>query len=252
MFAQHSVPASDAPTVLHFYNSTVDMIKEIRTLMYRMLAKRFINTEPALNLIASTNWDIAMLGTSTSPYVDIRSILFLYYFIVACIVAWVVACVVTDIVAILMFFLDSRLRVLLKEYENFRDRMQKEPSYAFAFDSMRFAHSFVGSRSSPPRCKTSYGTIPSSTRWRPSSKVILAPKRYAHTRLCFWGQRSVWQCSPGGRGQMQLDAKVFMSELEKLTTLRPIPHFNFLDKYIKAYYLSENELEHWILTSKVR
>ena len=142
MFAQHSVPASDAPTVLHFYNSTVDMIKEIRTLMYRMLAKRFINTEPALNLIASTNWDIAMLGTSTSPYVDIRSILFLYYFIVACIVAWVVACVVTDIVAILMFFLDSRLRVLLKEYENFRDRMQKEPSYDARFRLYAFRSQF--------------------------------------------------------------------------------------------------------------
>lgn len=51
---------------------------------------------------------------------------------------------------------------------------------------------------------------------------------------------------------MQLDAKVFLTELEKLTTLRPIPHFTFLDKYIKAYYLAEEEVDHWIQTSRVR
>lgn len=45
---------------------------------------------------------------------------------------------------------------------------------------------------------------------------------------------------------MQLDYTQFICKLEKLTTLRPIPKKEFVDLYVKAYYLQENNLEDWI------
>lgn len=54
------------------------------------------------------------------------------------------------------------------------------------------------------------------------------------------------KCSNGGRALMQLDYTQFVSKLEKLTTLRPIPKKDFVDLYVKAYYLQENALEEWI------
>lgn len=54
------------------------------------------------------------------------------------------------------------------------------------------------------------------------------------------------KCNDQGRASMQLDFKVFVAALEKLTDLRPIPHLQFMDAYIKAYYLTEDEAENWI------
>ena len=54
------------------------------------------------------------------------------------------------------------------------------------------------------------------------------------------------KCNDQGRASMQLDFKVFLTSLEKLTDLRPIPHVQFMDTYIKAYYLTEDEAENWI------
>lgn len=50
---------------------------------------------------------------------------------------------------------------------------------------------------------------------------------------------------------MQLDYTQFICKLEKLTTLRPIPNREFVDQYVKAYYLQENNLEEWIKEHKV-
>jgi Protein of unknown function C-terminus (DUF2451). len=45
---------------------------------------------------------------------------------------------------------------------------------------------------------------------------------------------------------MQLDFTQFLSKLEKLTSIRPIPAREYVEHYIKAFYLSETALEAWV------
>lgn len=51
---------------------------------------------------------------------------------------------------------------------------------------------------------------------------------------------------------MQLDFQQFLMKLEKLTDLRPIPDKEFVEIYIKAYYLTENDMEQFIKNHRVR
>lgn len=51
---------------------------------------------------------------------------------------------------------------------------------------------------------------------------------------------------------MQLDFQQFLMKLEKLTDIRPIPDKEFVEAYIKAYYLTENDMERWIKEHRVR
>uniref|UniRef100_A0A8C0FMX7 VPS50 subunit of EARP/GARPII complex n=1 Tax=Bubo bubo TaxID=30461 RepID=A0A8C0FMX7_BUBBB len=60
------------------------------------------------------------------------------------------------------------------------------------------------------------------------------------------GYANVKKCSNEGRALMQLDFQQFLMKLEKLTDIRPIPDKEFVETYIKAYYLTENDMEHWI------
>ncbi|XP_033345590.1 syndetin isoform X2 [Bombus vosnesenskii] len=58
------------------------------------------------------------------------------------------------------------------------------------------------------------------------------------------------KCSNGGRALMQLDFTQLKSKFETLTSLRPMPHREYVELYIKAYYLPENSLEEWIREHK--
>ncbi|XP_072455402.1 syndetin isoform X2 [Notamacropus eugenii] len=60
------------------------------------------------------------------------------------------------------------------------------------------------------------------------------------------GYANVKKCSNEGRALMQLDFQQFLMKLEKLTDVRPIPDKEFVETYIKAYYLTENDMERWI------
>lgn len=60
------------------------------------------------------------------------------------------------------------------------------------------------------------------------------------------GYANVKKCSNEGRALMQLDFQQFLMKLEKLTDIRPIPDKEFVETYIKAYYLTENDMESWI------
>ncbi|XP_017280178.1 syndetin isoform X2 [Kryptolebias marmoratus] len=60
------------------------------------------------------------------------------------------------------------------------------------------------------------------------------------------GYSNVKKCSNEGRALMQLDFQQFLMKLEKLTDLRPIPDKEFVETYIKAYYLTENDMEQFI------
>ena len=51
---------------------------------------------------------------------------------------------------------------------------------------------------------------------------------------------------------MQLDFQQFLMKLEKLTDMRPIPDKDFVETYIKAYYLTENDMEQFIKNHRVR
>lgn len=51
---------------------------------------------------------------------------------------------------------------------------------------------------------------------------------------------------------MQLDFQQFLMKLEKLTDIRPIPDKEFVETYIKAYYITENDMERWIKEHRVR
>ena len=51
---------------------------------------------------------------------------------------------------------------------------------------------------------------------------------------------------------MQLDYQQFLSKLGKLTELRPIPDHDYVETYIKAYYLTEGDMEKWIQEHRVR
>uniref|UniRef100_A0A287CWD5 VPS50 subunit of EARP/GARPII complex n=1 Tax=Ictidomys tridecemlineatus TaxID=43179 RepID=A0A287CWD5_ICTTR len=65
------------------------------------------------------------------------------------------------------------------------------------------------------------------------------------------GYANVKKCSNEGRALMQLDFQQFLMKLEKLTDIRPIPDKEFVETYIKAYYLTENDMERWIKEHRV-
>lgn len=58
------------------------------------------------------------------------------------------------------------------------------------------------------------------------------------------------KCTNEGRALMQLDFQQFIIKLEKLTDLRPIPGREYVETYVKAYYLPEAQLESWIADHK--
>ncbi|GAV02132.1 hypothetical protein RvY_12734 [Ramazzottius varieornatus] len=58
------------------------------------------------------------------------------------------------------------------------------------------------------------------------------------------------KCSNEGRALMQLDYQQFIMNAEKLTLLRPVPDREFVDAYVKAFYLPEDALEKWVKDHK--
>ncbi|GBM77752.1 Syndetin [Araneus ventricosus] len=58
------------------------------------------------------------------------------------------------------------------------------------------------------------------------------------------------KCTNGGRALMQLDYQQFVSKLERLTELQPLPGKELVESYIKAYYMLEQNLEQWIRSHK--
>ncbi|VVD03931.1 unnamed protein product, partial [Leptidea sinapis] len=60
------------------------------------------------------------------------------------------------------------------------------------------------------------------------------------------GFSNATKCSNGGRGLMQLDYRQLFVKLEKISGLKPVPYQDYVDRYVKAYYLPRNELEDFI------
>jgi len=59
------------------------------------------------------------------------------------------------------------------------------------------------------------------------------------------------RCTPEGRALMSLDIKVFQSGIDQISKIRPTPHIDFVEAYVKAYYLPEHELINWFKSHPV-
>ncbi|KAK7500494.1 hypothetical protein BaRGS_00008401 [Batillaria attramentaria] len=64
------------------------------------------------------------------------------------------------------------------------------------------------------------------------------------------GYASAKKCSNEGRALMQLDFQQFLTNLDQIIVLKPIPERELVEAYIKAYYLPESQLEAWIQEHK--
>ncbi|XP_026749335.2 syndetin [Galleria mellonella] len=60
------------------------------------------------------------------------------------------------------------------------------------------------------------------------------------------GFSNATKCSNGGRGLMQLDYRQLFVKLEKISGLKPVPYQDYVDRYVKAYYLPRKGLEDFI------
>ena len=60
------------------------------------------------------------------------------------------------------------------------------------------------------------------------------------------GYSRIKKCTNEGRAIMSLDVRIFQSGVEKMTTTRPIPETQYVENYIKAFYIPvENDFLVW-------
>lgn len=64
------------------------------------------------------------------------------------------------------------------------------------------------------------------------------------------GYANAKKCSNEGRALMQLDYQQFLTKLDQIIVLKPIPEKELVEAYIKAYYMPESQLETWIQEHK--
>lgn len=62
---------------------------------------------------------------------------------------------------------------------------------------------------------------------------------------------TVKKCSNEGRALMQLDFQQLVVKLEKLCDVRPVPEKDYVEAYIKAFYLPDSSIEKWIADHQV-
>lgn len=90
------------------------------------------------------------------------------------------------------------------------------------------------------------GWSAAAANWKDANGPLLL-----RLRLLSRSYANVKKCSNEGRALMQLDFQQFLMKLDKLTDLRPIPDKEFVETYIKAYYLTENDMEQFIKNHRV-
>lgn len=65
-------------------------------------------------------------------------------------------------------------------------------------------------------------------------------------RVFLEGFGSARKCTHEGRAWMQLDFQQFIVQVVKFITIKPIPGKDVVENFIKAYYLTEGDLEQWL------
>eukprot|EP00057_Strongylocentrotus_purpuratus_P016470 XP_011670944.1 PREDICTED: coiled-coil domain-containing protein 132 isoform X1 [Strongylocentrotus purpuratus] len=69
-------------------------------------------------------------------------------------------------------------------------------------------------------------------------------------RILVEGFASAKKCSNEGRALMQLDFQQFLIKIEGIAQVKPVPDREFVEAYVKAYYLSEADMELWVKEHK--
>ncbi|XP_072179287.1 syndetin-like [Diadema setosum] len=69
-------------------------------------------------------------------------------------------------------------------------------------------------------------------------------------RILVEGFASAKKCSNEGRALMQLDFQQFLIKIEGIAQVKPVPDRDFVEAYVKAYYLSETDIELWVKEHK--
>lgn len=57
-------------------------------------------------------------------------------------------------------------------------------------------------------------------------------------------------CSNEGRALMQLDYQQFVTKLKAILEFHHIPGQDFVEQYVKAYYLTEHDITNWMESHK--
>lgn len=87
--------------------------------------------------------------------------------------------------------------------------------------------------------KVSLGLDVHNSIWSMVSKFVV--------HLLVEGFSNASKCTNGGRGLMQLDYRQLFVKLEKISSLKPAPYQDYVDRYVKAYYLPRKELEEFVV-----
>ncbi|XP_041478383.1 syndetin-like [Lytechinus variegatus] len=69
-------------------------------------------------------------------------------------------------------------------------------------------------------------------------------------RILVEGFACAKKCSNEGRALMQLDFQQFLIKIEAIAQVKPVPDREFVEAYVKAYYLSEADIELWVKEHK--
>lgn len=87
--------------------------------------------------------------------------------------------------------------------------------------------------------RVSLNVVVLNSIWRMVSKFVV--------HLLVEGFSNASKCSNGGRGLMQLDYTQLLQKLEKISGLKPVPYQDYVDRYVKAYYLPRKGLEEFVM-----
>lgn len=147
---------------------------------------------------------------------------------------WVtVKCVQYEQVVSLMSTTQWNIREILSMHNTYVDLLLRE----LQIFSMRFTEVFQNQLLGINKPKEVYNLL-----WENILRLS--------NRTFIEGFSQAKKCSNEGRALMQLDYQQFLTKVESLTTIRPIPEKELVEEYIKAFYLTEPALIEWIKTRK--
>ncbi|KAB1276690.1 Syndetin [Camelus dromedarius] len=224
------MPAVKKPFLQQFYSQTVSTASELRKPIYWIVAGKAIDYEQMLLLMANVKWDIKEIMSQHNIYVDalLKASTLGNIFVKDSSAKETVPVIVIALnekkigPSYLLTYLiyTNILTCLVQEFEQFNMRLNE-----------------VSKRVRIPL---------------PVSNILWEHCIRLANRTIVEGYANVKKCSNEGRALMQLDFQQFLMKLEKLTDIRPIPDKEFVETYIKAYYLTENDMERWIKEHRVR
>ena len=212
-----------------FYTQTITSAVELRKPIFMAVVAQAFDIAVILNLMNRVNWEVRDVMSQHSNYIDTLLV------------------VIQDFVHF-NFSISLLLLLLYKPNELAGDASNGETPRRHW---KRGAIVVPSSRIHLGKCCSSNNAY-ASRRVRNAYK----PKRltiYSELYIFLYHRRysNAKKCSNGGRGLMQLDFTQFKSKFEKIARVRPMPHSEYVELYIKAYYMPENTLEEWVKEHKV-